>query len=111
MLGDLPSDRFKPPHYYRQQIVKVVCNTAGKLTDGFELLRLAQRCFGLISARNFFRYTLFKRGIELLKSQGCGGHFFTRTIKSLSEMRCVSRRLRSSTFSRQSYMNPRFSFQ
>ena len=88
-----------------------MCNTAGKLTDCFELLRLAQRCFGLIPARNFFRYTLFKRGIELLKSQGRSGYFFTRAIESLSEVRCVSRRIGGSSFSGNCYMNPRFGFQ
>ena len=108
---DLTSDRFKPAHNYRQQIVKIVCNTAGQLTDGFKFLRLPQRCFGLISARNLFRYTLFKRRIELLKSQGCRGHFFPRAIESLSEVRCVMRRLRSGSLSGKSYVNARFGFQ
>ncbi|OSI72392.1 hypothetical protein BSZ22_05210 [Bradyrhizobium canariense] len=63
---DLPSDRIKTTHDHRKQVVKVVCNTAGKLTDGLKLLSLAQRCFGLRSTRDFFRYTLFQRRIELL---------------------------------------------
>jgi len=64
---DLPSDRVKTTHDYRKQVVKVVSNTAGKLTDGLELLRLAQRCFSLVPTHDFFRYTLFQRRIEMLK--------------------------------------------
>ena len=78
-----------PPIITVSKLLKSCATPPVKLTDGFELLRLAQRCFGLISARNFFRYTLFKRGIELLKSQGRSGYIFTRAIESLSEVRCV----------------------
>ena len=108
---NLPSDRLKASHYNCEQVVKVVCNPAGKLTDSFELLRLTQRCFCLIATRNFFRYTLFKRGIQLLKSQGRSGYIFTRAIERFSEMRCVSCRLRGGTFACQRYMNPSFGFQ
>lgn len=65
---DLPSDRIKTAHDHRKQVVEVVRNTAGKLTDRLKLLRLAQRCFGLVPTRDFFRYTLFQRRIEMLKS-------------------------------------------
>ena len=105
---DLPPDRIESSHYYRQQVVKVMRNPAGKLTDGFELLGLSQRCFRLVSARNFFCYTLLKRGIKLLKSQRRAGDFFARTIKGLSEVRCVTCRFDSRTFSRDGYMNPSF---
>ncbi len=108
---DLPSDGIKATHDYRQEVVKVVCNTAGKLTDGLKLLRLAQRCFGLVPTRDFLRYTLFQRRIEMLKFQGRSGHVFTRAIKCCRKMRCVSRGIPGRTLARQSHMNPRFSFQ
>ncbi|MEA2951186.1 MAG: hypothetical protein QOJ96_706 [Alphaproteobacteria bacterium] len=109
--GELTADRIKASHYHRKQIVKVMSNATGQLTNGFELLRLAQRGFHLVATCNFFRNPLFKRGVELLKSQGCGGYIFARAIERFGEMRCVSRRLHSRTFARQCDVNPRLSFQ
>ena len=71
---------------------------------------MTQRCFRFIPARNFFRYTLFKRGIQLLKSQRRRGYIFTRAIKRFSEMRRVSCRLRGGTLAGQRYMNPCLGF-
>jgi hypothetical protein len=97
---DLSSDVIEASYYHCQQVVKIMGDTARQLTDGFELLGLTQRCFCLISPRNFFRHTLFQSRIELLKPQGRSGHVFTRAIERFGEMRCVRRRLASSSLSR-----------
>jgi hypothetical protein len=109
--SDLPTNRFKASHDHREQVVEVVSNAASKLTDSLELLGLMQRCLCLSPTRDFFRDTLFERGIELLESERRSGHIFPCAIERFSEIRRVNRRLLGGAFSGQDYLDPCFRLQ
>ena len=54
-----------------EQIVEVVCNAAGQMAYRLQLLRLPKRLLGFHSLRDFGRYALFKRLVQLTQRGLC----------------------------------------
>ncbi|MBA7484171.1 hypothetical protein ES707_19695 [subsurface metagenome] len=54
-------------HDAREQIVEIVCDAAGELSDRFHFLRLAQRILGVLALGDSFRDACFQRLVEMLE--------------------------------------------
>ena len=67
LVGRTVRDHFHTRQHCGQQIVEVVCNTAGKLAHRFHLLRLSQCGFGLFAFQHFALQPRRAFGDKLLK--------------------------------------------